>query len=84
VSGSQKSFDFFRLKWRAMVYPVRHFCSDIETAEYQLYCGFRCKFTFSWMSSFLEIERKVAVTTVNKATKLTVATSLLLENISNK
>jgi len=48
---------FFQLKWRGLVHPVKHFCSDIEIAEYQLHCGFRCKFTFSYRSLFLEINR---------------------------
>jgi len=29
VPHSQKIIIFFQLKWRALVHPVKHFCSDI-------------------------------------------------------
>jgi len=45
-SAPFQKIDFFQLKC-VLVHLVKQFCSDIETAEYQLYCGFRCKFNFS-------------------------------------
>jgi len=68
-----KGLIFFHLKLRTLMHPEKHFCYDIQTAEYRFYCDFRCEFTFSYRSLSPEI-KSGGNYTVNEATKLTVAT----------